>query len=209
MKWLKAYTSFTRTERMGIVALLSIIIILIIIKSTMYLWVHPQCDTARQEQLARKWESFKHQHTLSKETVRSTEQIATSAVLFSFDPNTIDAAGLKKLGLQEKTISIFLNWRSKGKHFYHKEDFKELYTLSEQDYYRLAPYINIHQQKINLNTADSATLVSLPGIGAKLAHKVLEYKKEIGKYHDIDQLMEVYHFQDSTLKTLKQRLTVN
>ena len=194
---------------MGIVALLSIIVILIIIKATMHLWVHPEYDTAQQEQLAKKWESFKHQHPQTKESHLPSEQIAPSAILFSFDPNTIDAAGLKKLGLEEKTISIFLNWRSKGKHFYYKEDFKELYTLSEQDYSRLAPYIVIHQQRINLNTADSATLVSLPGIGAKLAHKILEYKMEIGKYRDIDQLMEVYHFQDSTLKTLKKRLTVN
>jgi DNA uptake protein ComE-like DNA-binding protein len=208
MKWFKAYTSFTRTERMGIVALLSIILILITIKATMHLWVSPKTDAAKQEQLSKKWEAFK-QHAQTKVLNQATEQIAPSATLFSFDPNTIDAAGLKKLGLQEKTISIFLNWRNKGKHFYNKEDFKELYTLSAQDYSRLAPYINIHQQKINLNTADSATLVSLPGIGAKLAHKILEYKKEIGKYRNIQQLMDVYHFSDSTMKTLQQRLIIN
>lgn len=208
-RWLKAYTSFTRTERMGIVALLSIMVILIITKTTMHLWVHSKNDIAKQEELAKKWAQLRQPHPLADRAKASDIQIAPSATLFSFDPNTIDAAELKKLGLQEKTISILHNWRSKGKHFYHKEDFKELYTLSEQDYHRLAPYINIRQQRINLNTADSATLVSLPGIGAKLAHKILEYKKEIGKYKSIEQLMDVYHFSDSTINTLKQRLSIN
>ena len=36
---------------------------------------------------------------------------------FYFDPNTISGEGWKKLGLRDKTISIILNYRSKGGKF--------------------------------------------------------------------------------------------
>lgn len=210
-----AYTSFNRTERMGIVALLAIILVLIITKATMHLWVKPDVNEAEQKALLAKWEAHKRvpipikygPYVPENNDTASTNTVAPK--LFSFDPNTVTGDQLKELGLQPKTIFIFLNWRSKGKHFYRKEDFKAVYTLSEADYERLSPYITIKVQRLNLNTADSASLVALPGIGAKLAHKILEYKKEIGSYTTIDQLKDVYHFPDSTFRLLKEMLSVN
>lgn len=191
---------------MGIAVLLIAIILLIVCKATMHLWVNPDFNDAAQKALAAKWEAHKNNVVPISERIRTAESIATPQ-LFAFDPNTVSPPQLKQLGLSEKTISIFLNWRNKGKHFYKKEDFKALYTLSEADYNRLAPYITIKINRISLNTADSASLVALPGIGPKLAHKILEYKKEIGSYTSIEQLKDVYHFSDTTFNTLKDRLT--
>ena len=212
----KAYLQYTRTERMGIVALLLILIVLIAVKASMHLWVFPQIDTTKEKELAAKWEQAKKSGNTVTMPQHAFEPSGTSATLFKFDPNTIDAAGLKKLGLKDKTVSIFLNWRSKGKVFHNKGEFKKLYTLTPDEYERLAPYIiidnpkeNIKQPKlVNLNTADSAELVALPGIGAKLAHRILEYRKEIGHYTSADQLMEVYRFPDSTFRRLKQLIIV-
>lgn len=212
----KAYLQYTRTERMGIVALLLILVVLIAVKASMHLWVSPQIDTMKEKELAAKWEQAKKSGNTVTMPQHAFEPSGTPATLFKFDPNTIDATGLKKLGLKDKTISIFLNWRSKGKVFRSKEDFKKLYTLTPQEYERLAPYIVIHNPKessnqfrlVNLNTADSAELVALPGIGAKLAHRILEYRKEIGRYTSADQLMEVYRFPDTTFRRLKQLIIV-
>lgn len=200
---------------MGIVALLVIILILLVTRATMHFWVKPEVNDAAQKALLAKWEA--HQKAVTptgNETYAPANNYKDSAItlpskLFAFDPNTVTEHQLQELGLQPKTISIFLNWRNKGKHFYKKEDFKLLYTLSDAEYERLAPYITIKSQRLNLNTADSASLVALPGIGAKLAHKILEYKKEIGSYNSIEQLRDVYHFPDTTFKMLKERLTVN
>lgn len=210
-----AYTSFNRTERMGIVALMAIILILIITKTTMHLWVKPDVNEAEQNALIAKWEAQQNTPRAASYATESTANnhrdatVTFTPKLFPFDPNTVTESQLQELGLQPKTISIFLNWRSKGKHFYKKEDFKPLYTLSQVEYERLAPYITIKVQRLNLNTADSASLVALPGIGAKLAHKILEYRKEIGSYTSVEQLKDVYHFPDSTIKLLKEQLTVN
>ncbi len=159
---LKAYTSFTRTEKTGVIVLLSIIILLIAIKTTMHMWVHPQYDKVKEAQLIKSWEAFKAQsnskpaYTTStstpyypKEVKSHVENAVTPSKherihLFNFDPNTIDSSGLMKLGLKEKTASIFLHWRAKGKKFYHKEELKKVYTLTTEDYERIEPYIHIN-----------------------------------------------------------------
>jgi len=206
---IEAYTSFTRTERMGILVLLFVIALLIATKATMHLWVKTDFDKLTQDALQAKWDAYQQHNTIiSNNTLAIDKPADETTLLFKFDPNTVTDKQLKQLGLQEKTIAIFINWRNKGKRFYNEEDFKALYTLSDADYNRLAPYISIEVKRINLNTADSATLVSLPGIGPKLAHKILDYKKEIGQYISVEQLKDVYHFPDSTFKVLQQRLTV-
>lgn len=63
--------------------------------------------------------------------------------LFPFDPNTASLNDLVRLGLKPKVAQTILNYRNKGGRFYKKEDFAKIYTLSEQDYNRLFPYIKI------------------------------------------------------------------
>jgi DNA uptake protein and related DNA-binding proteins len=226
---LQAYLSFNRTERMGIVALLVILVVLLVVRLSMQYWVKPVANSEQEKELATAWQKFKQDSKPGGDTVPSVTAISNSptlkGTLFPFDPNTLDSAGFRKLGLREKTTSNLLKWRSKGKRFYKKEDLKPLYTLTDAEYQRLAPYIQINSQlqsrsysfddeygplpdKINLNTADSITLVRLPGIGPRLAHRILERRREKGAYTDVSQLREVYHFSDSTFNTLKRKLII-
>lgn len=46
--------------------------------------------------------------------------------------------------------------------------------------------------RLELNSADSADLVSLPGIGPFFASKILDYRKRLGGFAFKEQLMEVY-----------------
>ncbi len=61
---------------------------------------------------------------------------------------------------------------------------------------------------INVNTADSATLVRLKGIGPVTAGKIVARRKSIGPFTSIDQLLEIRKFPDGTFKILKQHLVV-
>jgi DNA uptake protein ComE-like DNA-binding protein len=226
---LQAYLSFNRTERMGIVALLVILVVLLVVRLSMQYWVKPTIDIAQEKELAAAWQKFKLDSKPGRDTIPSVAAISNpptlQSTLFPFDPNTLDSAGFRKLGLREKTTSNLLKWRTKGKRFYKKEDMRPLYTLTDAEYQRLAPYIQINSQlqsrnysfddeygplpdKINLNTADSITLVRLPGIGPKLAHRILERRREIGPFKDVTQLREVYRFSDTVFNTLKQKLII-
>ncbi|MFV0505453.1 MAG: helix-hairpin-helix domain-containing protein [Bacteroidales bacterium] len=50
--------------------------------------------------------------------------------------------------------------------------------------------------KLNLNTADTAKLKALPGIGSSYARRIVKYRELLGGFHSIEQLKEVYGMKD-------------
>ena len=61
---------------------------------------------------------------------------------------------------------------------------------------------------VNLNTASAADLESLPGIGAKTAERILEYRQKNGPFKKIEDLMNVKGIGEKSFLKLKARLTV-
>lgn len=132
---LKSYSSFTRTERMGIVALLILMVIWAIAKFGMQYWVHPA--------------------QLTTELVKAP---------------------------------------SKQK------------PPTDNQVQNIAP---VTKGKIDLNTADSLTLVSLHGIGKGLSHRILERRRQLGHFSNMQQVFEVYKFKQETKEMLLEKTTIN
>lgn len=63
--------------------------------------------------------------------------------LFGFDPNTVTREELVRLGFTPRQAQGILNYRAAGKRFYEAEDFADCYTVSDEMYARLKPYIRI------------------------------------------------------------------
>ena len=227
-----AYTELSRVERMALVALVSALLVFLLVRMTLSWWVHPPDDAAQNKQLAAQWTAFSASHHTQSEFATDNNPEAAPTALFAFDPNTLDSAGFIQLGMPPKAIKGLLNWRAHGKHFYAKEDLKPLYNLPQAEYERLAPYIAIaaaprnnapyynHEfannnypplpDKIDLNTADSALLDrGVRGIGAVLAHKIIARRNALGGFLKPEQLLEVYHFPDSTFQQLKTKLVID
>jgi competence protein ComEA len=61
---------------------------------------------------------------------------------------------------------------------------------------------------VNLNTATQAQLESLPGVGAKAAERILEYRQKNGQFKKIEDLMNVKGIGEKSFLKLKPRLTV-
>ncbi|MFN0213373.1 MAG: helix-hairpin-helix domain-containing protein, partial [Saprospiraceae bacterium] len=62
---------------------------------------------------------------------------------FAFDPNTASEADLLRLGLPSRSVKSILNYRNKGGQFRKKEDLEKIYTLGEEDYARIAPFVTL------------------------------------------------------------------
>jgi DNA uptake protein ComE-like DNA-binding protein len=217
-----SFFKFSRKEQYGIIGLITLICLLFGISFFIRNYIRPK-PNIDEEKLQLAWQKIQAtQEMQSDENTTAT----SSSEPFYFDPNTLDSSGFIQLGLSAKTTQYLLNWRNKGKHFYKKEDLKPLYSLSETEYKRLAPYIQIIESErshnytayekqaplpahINLNKTDSATLVRLNGIGTILAHKILERRRNLGGFLRHEQLLEIYKFPDSTYQYLKEKLSIN
>jgi competence ComEA-like helix-hairpin-helix protein len=62
--------------------------------------------------------------------------------------------------------------------------------------------------KININTADSATLQQLYRIGPATAAKIIAYREEHGPFRSIEQIMEVKGIGPATFDRIKDQITV-
>lgn len=153
--------------------------------------------------------------------------------LFYFDPNILDEAGWRRLGLRDKTIATVKNYVSKGGKFYKPEDIKKIWGLNEELADKLIPYIQIEKIEfadngqyvktektffekkaytapvVDINTADTTAFIALPGIGGKLAQRIITFRDKLGGFYKIEQVGETFGLPDSTFQKIKPRLALN
>jgi competence ComEA-like helix-hairpin-helix protein len=157
--------------------------------------------------------------------------------LFYFNPNTLSKEGWQQLGLRDKTIQTIQNYLSKGGQFKKPADLQKVYGLHRDQYERLAPYIQlenslenntaktynesnftpdqkrtnayIRYSTVEINTADSNSFIALPGIGSKLAARIISFREKLGGFSHVEQVKETYGLPDSTFQRIKPYLQVN
>ena len=154
---------------------------------------------------------FNKQNSIHKESSFVTKK---NDSLFIFDPNTVSNSQLQTLGFSDKQAGTFMNFKNKGGKFYKKEDLKKIYSVSEDLYKNLEPYIEIRKEedkanqivleRISLNTASKEKLVSIRGIGIKTAERIINFRNKLGGYSTLNQLDEVYGL-DTLIKAEKQK----
>lgn len=62
--------------------------------------------------------------------------------------------------------------------------------------------------KININTADEATLTSLKGVGPAKAKAIIDYRQKNGPFKTVDDLVKVKGIGDKTVSRLRDQLSV-
>lgn len=124
-----------------------------------------------------------------------------------FDPNALDAAGFVALGFSPRQAEAIIRFRQARGGFRTAGDFAESYVVSEAMFARLRDRIVIAQPAgepagerkaaagrsavpLELNSADSAALDGVPGIGPATAAAVIAYRERLGGFHDPAQLLE-------------------
>lgn len=147
--------------------------------------------------------------------------------LFQFDPNTLTVTGWKKLGVNNHTIRIIQKYVAHGGRFRTPADLQKIYGLKKEDYDRLQPYVQIKSVQaqvaftsqnikpkyvkapptvVDINVADTVAFIALPGIGNKLANRIVSFRNKLGGFYSVEQLAETYGLPDSTFQMIKPRL---
>ena len=162
-----------------------------------------------------------HDPRYRSSTYNNTERVKG----FWFDPNSLDSAGLRRLGLRPKTIGILLRFRAQGGKFREPADLAKIYGLFPDEVERLTPWVRIVDQEpyrtaqssrpvpvrfktIDINTADTSAFIALPLIGSKLAVRIIAFRDKLGGFYSIDQLREVYGIRDSTFDVIRPYLVI-
>lgn len=243
------YLTFTKKDRTGIWVVLVLMIIFIALPFLFASFVHPvptdaslfkrQIDSLRIKQTenvdrysaknvgADDQQDYREPADSKKFRPKATGQ------LFSFDPNTLNADGWKRLGLRDKTIATIQKFVQKGGKFYKPEDLGKIWGLHPDEAERLIPFVVITAaakettvkektfenktypkpaftvSAIDINTADTSAFIALPGIGSKLAQRIVTFREKLGGFYTVDQLAETYGVPDSTFQKIKTRLTVS
>lgn len=154
------------------------------------------------------------------------------AELFYFDPNTLSADGWVKLGVSEKTANTIKKYTAKGGKFYKPEDLGKIWGLHPDEVSRLLPFVRIESATpqplytsfqnskpavpsvkntltiIDINATDTSALIALPGIGSKLANRIISFRDKLGGFYSVDQVAETYALPDSTFQKIKSRLGI-
>lgn len=61
---------------------------------------------------------------------------------------------------------------------------------------------------VNINTADKAALMTLPGIGEVLAQNIIDYREKSGGFSSIEEIKEVNRIGDKLFEQIKDSITV-
>lgn len=236
----KEYFTFNRREKRAVL-ILSSLIVLLAITPQLYLYVHSDDKVDDKvfeagvknyyaSQINSESENKKDNNEIIQKDFSTHSKFDSSisgkniAQLFSFDPNTATENDFKKLGLENRTIKSIINYRNKGGQFKSPDDFKKIYTLSEEDFILLKNFIIIDHpspnknnpeqktfasyqpKKLDVNTADSIEWDKLPGIGPYITSKILKYRNALGGFSSVDQIAEVYGMKPETYEAIKEKI---
>jgi competence protein ComEA len=260
MHWkdiVKDYLTFTRKERIGIFVLIALILIIWFLPAmigsdisagtaktdTSWMTAVKQLEikdsSSDTENNYRTYDDGDGNSYAFDRKIYKNSNNYSKGEPFYFDPNSLSAAGWKKLGLREKTIGIIQNYLSKGGHFYKPGDLQKIYGLFPDEFERIAPYIKIQNanqaesfaykesnksfpannsyaapkperyKNIDINNADTSSLIALPGIGSKLAARIVAFRDKLGGFYSVEQIKETYGLPDSSFQKVKQYLSIS
>jgi competence protein ComEA len=246
-RFISDYLNFTKKERAGIVVLFILIAFFVAVPFFFPFFIHTKPTDAalfkKQIDLLQVQQADSNKYTKRnvdredyqnyREPENSRYPNKTKGELFAFDPNTLDEAGWKRLGIRDKTIATIQNFVQKGGRFYKPEDIGKIWGLHEDEVQRLVPFVQIkNKQKenypakqlyankeyikstysntlIDINTADTTVLIALPGIGSKLSQRILSFREKLGGFYKVDQIGETYGLPDSTFQKIKKRFVIS
>ena len=135
------------------------------------------------------------------DTLRKSQNKAKAA-RFSprpFEKFMIDTVGVKYLrliGFSTRQAEALIEYRKRGEGIFSMEELRDCYAVSEDMADSLAHFVILSKRDpfkglVEINSADSAALRSVRGIGAKTVVAVMQYRKFLGGYCRKEQISEL------------------
>ena len=211
---IKDYFQFNKKERNGILLLSFILFFLILFYQFSYLLkTETKTDFSDFEKI------------LSElDYANEAPQLKEKNSLFKFNPNTLNDDGWLALGLSEGKLKVLRNYQKSGGYFKQKEDLQRCYAFGDAFYNTIKEYVSIPEiheleskilqpitlpQIIELNQADSLSLISIKGIGPFYAKQILKYRSELGGFYSYNQFSEIWGLEKLDVEKFKLQTLID
>jgi DNA uptake protein ComE-like DNA-binding protein len=230
MDSLRKWFSFSKGERVAIITILALILLLIL--ACVF---RPSRQSLTDESLHNLDSLLAlRQAAIELQQQQQGEKSQEVAELhpFPFNPNTLTEEEWLQMGLTDRQVRNIMNYKAKGGKFYSKNDLGKLYTISEEEFAQLEPFIVLPEVSrgkntktsaksgvsmgsttaptekkpipiVDLNTVDSTTLVELPQIGPYTAVRIIEFREKLGGFIDKEQLRDVKGMDDARFAAIQ------
>ncbi|WP_114936340.1 helix-hairpin-helix domain-containing protein [Mucilaginibacter endophyticus] len=216
----KSYLSITKKEWNGMVVLI-ILIAMVLLAPYVFLANHKDNTINFKAFDKAVADANKTGDLIADENTSATNHTVLPVTLFKFNPNNLAVANWIKLGLTAHQAQVIKHYEEKGGRFFTKGDVQKMYSISPVEYKRLEPYIDLpdgaalHLNKVkpgevvDINSADSARLTMIHGIGPAFARRIVRYRQRVGGFYSKEQLKEVYGLDLEKYDQIKDEVAVD
>ena len=216
------YFHFNRTEQRGLSILFVLLAVIVGFNLLMPLIFKPaNSDISEFEKEIEKFTQI--QQAAKDSLMRLSDELATQKAQdeaghikpFRFNPNNLPRETWKKLGLSDQQIDVIKNYEEKGGTFKSKEDVARIYSISEDEYNRLKPYIVIPKPfeteiegtlltpiPFDPNTTSREDLIAM-GLSERVIDNIINYRDKGGHFDNADDFGKLYALSKEDFETLK------
>ncbi len=233
MDSLRKWFSFSKGERVAIITILALILLLVL--ACVF---RPSRKSLSDDSLHNLDSMLAlRQAALEQQQTEKAQEVAELHP-FPFNPNTLTEEEWLQIGLTDRQVRNIMNYKAKGGKFYSKSDVGKLYTISEEEFAQLEPFIVLpelrrntgyksvskkkEEQKgaeskpaekkpipiVDINTVDSTTLVELPQIGGYMALRIIEFREKLGGFVNLEQLRDVKGMDEARYATIQPYIRI-
>ncbi|HAW50852.1 MAG TPA: hypothetical protein DCX54_00775 [Flavobacteriales bacterium] len=217
---IRKLVELTNSEKRGMLFFLFLIVLILYLPKVVHRYLRDDLEmNGFQSQI---------DHFSEDRTEERTTPSRKELPIHSFDPNTVTVEELQAMGIPTFLAKRIESYRLSGGNFKRAEDLKKIYGFDEKLYVRVEAFVSIEKKTkteeeaerkpsyhlnrpvvMDINTADSAELVKIRGIGPIYASRIVKYRTALGGFHDVMQVKEVYGINDSLFTNIQDNLFID
>ena len=128
-----------------------------------------------------------------------------------FHIDTVGVEYLRHIGFSTRQAEALIRYRERGKGIFSMNELRDCFAVSEDMADSLSHFVILsvrdpHEGLVEINSADSATLRRVRGIGAVTVVAVMQYRKFLGGYVRKEQISELKCVTEENFKQISEQI---
>ncbi len=221
---IKEYLNFNRAERNGLIVLFILLLLIILYNILLpYLASKEEYDFTQFEKEVAAFEARQKAINDSLEQNKVFHIPYKKLTPITFDPNKISSDNWLKMGLKENQVSVIENYLQKGGKFTEPDDLAKIYSISENEFLQLKPFIRIEKEYLEPSSVKSVELIPVHfdpntcsgetflaiGLSEKLTNTILNYREKGGKFYNKEDFSKIYGLSPEQFDKLEEYIRID